>query len=188
MSLDEALLAWLSQGWGQPALDAFFAWVSDRVAFAVPLLLLLLADAVRRAGRQGLHLWLALAVGVAAGDQVGNQLKGVFAEPRPCAVVQERRQAPGGAAADCGATATGMPSNHALNFTLATTFLARTTPWRTWHVGLGVATAAVALSRVYLGKHYPSQVLGGAVLGFWLGLLASALACYYGLCLRGGRR
>jgi undecaprenyl-diphosphatase len=189
MGPDEALLLWINQGWGHPALDPFFTWFSARAAFALPLLLLLLADALRRAGRDGLRLWIALVLSVTAADQTGNQLKGVFAEPRPCSVVHERLRNPEGEAkGPCGATRTGMPSNHALNFALATTFLARTTPWRAWHAGLAVATTVVALSRVYLGKHYPSQVLGGAVLGFWLGVLASAGACYYGLCLRGPRR
>jgi undecaprenyl-diphosphatase len=186
---DEALLVWVNQGWGHPALDPLFTWVSTRLGFALPLLLALLVDARRRAGGRGARLWLALVLSVAIGDQVGNQLKDVFAEPRPCSVLAERLRAVGGEpTARCGATLTGMPSNHALNFTLATTFLARTTPWRAWQLGMTGATVAVALSRVYLGKHYPSQVLAGAVLGFWLGVLAAGLACYYGLGLRGGRR
>lgn len=183
MGLDEGLLLWVNQGWAHPALDLLFTWVSDQATFAFPLLGLLLVDAIRRAGRRGALLWLALVAAVGVGDQTGNLLKQAFGEPRPCttpATPLRHPERPGPVA--CDERPTGMPSNHALNFTLAATFLARTTPWRAWQVGVAGATGLVMLSRVYLGRHLPSQVLGGAVLGFWLGMLASWLACYYRLC------
>ena len=42
-------------------------------------------------------------------------------------------------------------------------------------VGLGLLAAAVAFSRVYVGVHYPGDVLAGAVLGAAVGLAAIAL-------------
>jgi membrane-associated phospholipid phosphatase len=42
-------------------------------------------------------------------------------------------------------------------------------------VFLGVAFL-VALSRIYLGKHYPSQVMVGAIIGVLWGFAAAALA------------
>ena len=64
-----------------------------------------------------------------------------------------------------------MPSNHALNFFAAATFLGLLARRRSAWATLFTLAAAVGLSRVYLGRHYPSQVLVGAAIGVVAGLL-----------------
>lgn len=65
------------------------------------------------------------------------------------------------------------PSGHAvLAFAVATVFGLAHRRWRWW--GLACSGAGlIALSRVYLGHHYPSDILGGAILGAAVGA-----ACY----------
>lgn len=46
---------------------------------------------------------------------------------------------------------------------------------RRWGVVLVVLAALIALSRLYVGVHFPTDVLAGAVIGICLGLLANAL-------------
>jgi membrane-associated phospholipid phosphatase len=55
------------------------------------------------------------------------------------------------------------PSDHAtFAFAVATgLFLTR----RTWGIGAGVFAALVAFSRVYVGAHYPLDVVAGAAIG-----------------------
>lgn len=63
------------------------------------------------------------------------------------------------------------PSNHATNMFLCATLLTlfyRTKYWLFYSIA-----ALIALSRVYLGVHYPSDVLGGALFGTFLALLVS---------------
>lgn len=187
MTWDERWLVAVNQGWSHPAADALFLWVSDQWTFSLPLLALILADALRRAGTRGLVLWLVLVAWVGVGDQVGNGVKALTQEPRPCFSVSHLLLSPGGAPmSPClGSPDKGSPSTHALNFALAATFLLLATPWRRWHWAMHLALVLVCLSRVYLGKHFPSQVAEGLLLGVGLGMLAGAGACYYRLCLPG---
>jgi glycosyltransferase involved in cell wall biosynthesis/membrane-associated phospholipid phosphatase len=175
--MDERLLLWINQGWSHPLLDGLFWWVSQRPWFAFPLAAILLYDSVRWRGRAGGRLFLMLAVTVAVGDVLGNLLKDLFAEPRPCQAIFEHLRGLGGAAvARCGTDPNGMPSNHAINFFAAATFVAMATPWRKWRIGLFAVATMVGLSRIYLGKHYPSQVLAGAGIGAVIGWLGAWLA------------
>lgn len=185
MTYDEIWLLAINQGWHHPLVDALMVWLSSRWTFSIPLLFALLWHAWRTAGGAGVRVWLVLALAVGAGDAVGNLAKDLVGEPRPCAVMAEALLAPGGGPlGTCGGSiATGMPSSHALNFFLVATLLALLTPWRRWQLAMLVVAVGVALSRIYLGKHYPSQVAAGALIGMGLGMLVGGAACYYRWCL-----
>ncbi|MGH2458210.1 MAG: phosphatase PAP2 family protein [Chloroflexota bacterium] len=61
------------------------------------------------------------------------------------------------------ATDSSFPSDHATaSFAVASTALARRMPWR-WP--LLIAAALVAIARVYVGVHYPLDVIVGALIG-----------------------
>ena len=178
--MDERWLLWINQDWAHPFLDGLFWWMSERLWFAVPLAAMLLYFSVRQCGPAGARLFLAMALTVGAGDLLGNQLKSWFAEPRPCYVMHEQLRSVGhGEPRQCGPSATGMPSNHALNFFAAATFVTLATPWRGWRLFLFAVAVLVGLSRIYLGKHFPSQVLAGALIGATVGWLGAWLALRY---------
>jgi len=63
------------------------------------------------------------------------------------------------------------PSNHALNNFAVAVFLLRLFPAYKW-IFLIVAVL-ISISRVYLGVHYPSDVIGGALIGVAFGYLFS---------------
>lgn len=67
-----------------------------------------------------------------------------------------------------------MPSGHAANAFVAASVLARRARWRRWRALLYAAAGAVALSRVFLGVHYPADVLAGAALGWAVAALVLA--------------
>jgi undecaprenyl-diphosphatase len=70
-------------------------------------------------------------------------------------------------------TKLSFPSAHATSSVAAATALGRVQPLaRPYLFGLA---AAICVGRPYLGMHYPSDVLGGAVLGFAIGSLVPGL-------------
>jgi undecaprenyl-diphosphatase len=70
-------------------------------------------------------------------------------------------------------TKLSFPSAHATSSVAAATALGRVQPRaRPYLFGLA---AAICMGRPYLGMHYPSDVLGGAVLGFAIGSLVPGL-------------
>lgn len=171
-------MLWINQGWAHPLLDRLFTWLSSPRGFALPFALILLALFAWRWRKAGLQLWLALIVVAGAGDYIGNLFKGVFEEHRPCyelaAEVRQLDRAPGVA---CGDSLTGMPSNHALNAFTTAAFLTVALGRRA--AFLFVIAFCVALSRVYLGKHFPSQIGMGASIGAIWGIAMGWLALKY---------
>jgi len=71
----------------------------------------------------------------------------------------------------------GFVSSHAANTVGLVTFLTITYhPMPRWLRGLLIAYALLVMySRMYLGVHYPFDILGGALLGMVCGLITASL-------------
>lgn len=178
--MDNAILLWINHGWANPWLDVFFSWVSQREGFGFPFAAVVLAGCIARFGSDGVKLWLMLVIAVGVADFSGNQIKHIAQQHRPCYDLSGQVRLPGRPPhSTCGASLTGMPSNHATNFFAAALFLAYTLR-RRWVTMTMVGVAlCVGLSRIYLGVHYPSQVGAGMLLGSAVGLVAAWTSVKY---------
>jgi undecaprenyl-diphosphatase len=162
--LDTWFFMGVNVGLSNPFLDKVMPWVTEKHHFVAPLVILLLALLLwgGQHGRQTLLLALILVI---LTDQTGNLLKLLLARVRPCHVVPTAHLL-------VGCTASGsFPSNHVLNLFAQSTLLALQWGWPASPAFL--VAAIVAYSRVYVGVHYPGDVIGSAGIGIVWGWLVS---------------
>lgn len=155
-ALDRGLFLLINRAGANPLFDLLMPLLSDKRAALLPAVALA-AWLLWREGRIAWAWLLLAAVAVGLSDLAGGHLKTLLARPRPCHALPEARLLAG-----C-TSSFAMPSNHAANLAAVAVALWLGLPrWGRWLLPLA---AAVAYSRVYLGVHYPSDVLGGALLG-----------------------
>jgi len=179
MNLDQSILVAINQGLANPWADFLFDWISSRISFALPLLLVVLWLLIHHYGREGAKLWSLLLLLVLLGDVLGGQIKEMVHQYRPCADFYQALQFGSESTGPCIDNTKGMPSNHALNYFTVVAYLFVTTRRRLMGVALTLVAVLVGVSRIYLAKHYPSQVLAGAMLGLVWGAGAGWLGLHY---------
>ncbi len=139
-----------------PFLDALMPYVTDKSNF---LGVIIVAAALilvfgRRQDRVGLLLLVAV---VATSDTACNGLKHLIGRVRPCHALDGVRLLVG-----CGGSYS-MPSGHSTNIFAAMVFLSLR--YRKFFPAFLTVAFLVAYSRVYVGVHYPGDILAGAMLG-----------------------
>jgi len=139
-----------------PWLDEFMRLVSRPGNYLVPGALAALYW-FRQSGRKALLHALVLAALIASVDATGFAVKQLVARPRPCQGLQNVKKITG-----CG-RAFGFPSNHAVNTAAAAMFFQLLYPRAV--VVAWPLVALIGFNRVYVGAHYPTDVLGGWLLG-----------------------
>ena len=169
-SIDSQLFLFLN-GLHVDWMDKVMVLVTDMWMW-FPLYLLLIYWAIKQYGKRCWWVFLALGIVVLCTDQLASHVcKPVFHRLRPCYNVdfQDLIYLPKGMAGG----RYGFVSSHAANTFGVAAFL---TPvlrkYRPWPAIMLFLWAFISsYSRIYIGYHYPGDILCGALLGLLIGLI-----------------
>lgn len=160
-AIDQALFFFVNQSLSNPVSDIFMPFVTNdmnlRIFYASCLFIILWK------GDSKLRLAVIFSlVTVAICDQmVSTFLKPLLGRPRPCHELEVHLLV------GCGG-GLSMPSSHAANLFGQAFFFRKVAPFSA--KCLIPLAIVVALSRVFVGVHYPADILVGSALGTLVGL------------------
>lgn len=168
-TFDKTLYKLANQTLSAEWLDPVMYYFSHKY-FWIPLYCIVMVFIIQTFRKKAIVAILALAIVVVAADRISSGvMKPYFKRTRPCHEMElTPRQVSNVFCSDTGS----MPSSHAANHFGVAMFMvllfgySRKSAlfWFVW-------AAAIAYSRVYLGVHYPTDVMAGAVLGIAIGWL-----------------
>jgi undecaprenyl-diphosphatase len=190
LELDTLVFRFFNSTLAAPWLDGVMLFLSSRLVWAL-VAAAFVGWAIYQRHARGLAFAVLLGLTIGATDAMTYQvLKPAFGRFRPCYEGEDAKDVvvlEGGKArlvADSCGGDYGFPSNHAANAMAAAVAGALTWRRRRLNVLLFGIGALVGLSRVYLGVHFPGDVLGGFVVGALISLALwlpwrKALARFY---------
>jgi undecaprenyl-diphosphatase len=164
---DERIFRLLNGNWLNPILDHLLPFATDAGNFILPFVVA--AIVIVLVGRvRGLRFLVLAVVSVVVADATGTHIfKYSFLRARPCIALADVRLLVG-----C-TNLPSFPSNHAVNASVLATLTTLYIP-RLWLPATALAIL-VGYSRVYVGVHYPLDVLAGSVLGIVVALAFSGV-------------
>jgi len=179
-SLDTKLLLLINHGTVNSLFDVLMPALSQRgYLLIMPFLLAMILRGTRQKGKMGKTLMASalwtLGVSICAlflANVADYTVKQLTERLRPCQVIEGIRLI-----IPCPPSYS-MPSGHAIDsfaFALPLFYLTEEYIALIWRLYPLLLASLIAFSRIYLGVHYPSDVLAGAFLGAFIGWALSSL-------------
>lgn len=150
--------------------DFLMWWFSDKLIW-IPFYLFLLYLLIRKYGWESVAVLLSLAILIALSDQVSGFIKDAVARYRPSndpELYEQVRTLNGYFGGNYGFVSSHAANSFALAYFLAKMLKSKASFFTPL---LFVWASLVSYSRIYLGVHYPGDIIGGALLGIALAWL-----------------
>lgn len=168
--IDKTLFYFFNHTISNSVFDKFFPYVTEvrhwYIAYFILLLILFF-----KGGKIGKIAALMTIVLITVSDQLSSSLlKNLIARPRPCNILPDVN-----ILVFCSGSYS-MPSSHAVNNFTVAAFFSSLYPKFKWI--LYSVAALMAISRPYVGVHYPSDIIVGGVIGILIGLLFAFITKY----------
>lgn len=160
-SIDVSLFDFLNHTISNPFFDNFFVFITNvkhwYIAYIILWLILFF-----KGGKIGRLASFVIILLIISSDQLSSSiLKNIFERIRPCNALDDVN-----ILVNCSGSFS-FPSSHAVNNFAVAFYFYRLFPKLKW--ALFVTAALAALSRPYVGVHYPSDIIAGAIIGIFIG-------------------
>lgn len=166
-SIDLAIFYFINHTISNPIFDKFFPFITYvknwYIAYVILWCILFF-----RGGKLGKIASIGIILLIAVSDQLNsNLIKNIFARPRPCNVLEDVNLL-----VNCSRSFS-FPSSHAVNNFAVAFYFYKLFPKFKWI--FFIIAAIVAISRPYIGVHYPSDIFSGALIGMLIGYIFATL-------------
>jgi undecaprenyl-diphosphatase len=171
MPLDLSILKFINVTITNPVFDFIFGHIGNTRFLSLPILIIIVL-LLWKGGPKGRWLvLLSIITAILVDSSIHYIWKPLFARPRPChaePAIAWLRLIKG-----CGGKY-GLPSSHAANLFSQTVVIGAF--YKSSRYYMYPLAFLISLSRVYLGVHYPSDILAGAFYGAIIGILILYIA------------
>ena len=166
-SIDLSVFYFINSTISNPIFDKFFPFITNvknwYLAYIILWSILLI-----KGGKIGKFASFGIILLIISSDQISsNLLKNLFERLRPCNALDDVN-----ILVNCSRSFS-FPSSHAVNNFAVAFYFYKLYPKLKWV--LFITAALVAFSRPYVGVHYPSDILAGALIGMLIGYIFALL-------------
>lgn len=166
MTIDTQIFFFLNNLAGKsPVLDNLIVFLASYLAYVLISVFLIFLLVIEHSNREKIEIFLITIISaVVARFGITELIRFFYHRPRPFLTLQVHQLLP--------ETSWSFPSGHATFFFAMSTAIYLHN--KKWGIGFFIATIVMTVSRVIAGIHYPSDIIGGAIIG-----IAVAYAVFY---------
>ncbi|MCX7832593.1 MAG: phosphatase PAP2 family protein [Ignavibacteria bacterium] len=162
-NIDVSLFYFINVTLANPVTDFLMPFITERNHWMIFFVIMWFVMVIK-GGKRGRIAAVLIIICVVISDQTSSVLiKNIFDRVRPCNVL------PGVHLLIPCSSSYSFPSSHAVNHFAGSYLLSHFYP--EYKIGLYIGSFLIAISRVFVGVHYPSDVAGGILIGLLIGFI-----------------